>query len=877
MPPFPIDPEKDTIGDVIRRWAEVQPDAPAFLADGRAPLTYSGLVEVMDGVRGALNASGIGRGDGVGVVHSGGGEMAALLLGVLSGAAIVPLNPALTEDELTLQVNNCGLRAVIMEDGFESAARAAAEACAVPILDALGGPDGATTVTGTVQLRAGTSGEAANPGPARPEDPALVLVTSGTTSRNKIVPLRQAHVIARSRVQSELFELRSHDRSLNLRPLHYAAGVYNVTCALYAGGSIIFHSPFEERTFFHYIETMEPTWVVGGHTVLRQVFDMAPAHADEISRSALRFFRVGSGRLEPKVLDGLEALFGAPVAESYGATETGRITGRPLGAPKNKQSTVGIATNCEVRIISEAGLPLATGQRGEIQVRGPQVFDGYVNDDEANAEAFTDDWFHTGDEGVFDEDGYLTLTGRIKEVINRGGEKVSPLEVDAAIMNHPDVREAAAFPIPHPTLGEEVAAAVVAAPGASLSAAVLTKYLLENLSGFKVPRRFIFTDAIPKGGTGKVQRYKLAEELGVGAERRQPARKPTPLEHRLLRIWQRVLNSSTLGPDDNFFLAGGDSVQAVELFLQIERELGQHLPIAVLFEAGTVAEMARLIAAGQPQGAVVAIQPKGKEPPFFCVHGNGGEVIGFHNLARHLGQDQPFYGVQSIGWDTATPPFTDSAQMASHYVAEMRKVQPHGPYYLGGYSFGGRIAVYMAMILRAAGEKVALLALLDPNSYVGRVHATLEMWLERNEAMTMQGNVYQTARFMLIRTRKSYDWIYERLRRAVLFPIWNHYRGSNKPQPLFMRRPDRANRLVRLEHDEMPQYDGDAVYFRTDNWRRSMDHTDVKDSWDRIVLGELTVIPVPGRHAAIIKEPDVRHLARELGKALVAARAKTEG
>jgi thioesterase domain-containing protein/acyl carrier protein len=511
-------------------------------------------------------------------------------------------------------------------------------------------------------------------------------------------------------------------------------------------------------------------------------------------------------------------------------------------------------------------------------VRGPQVFEGYENHHEANDESFADGWFRTGDEGYFDEDGYLTLTGRIKEMINRGGEKVNPAEVDEAVRSHPGVRDAACFPIPHPTLGEEVAVAVVLETGAEVTRQELTEHLLKRLAAFKVPRRYVFVDAIPRTGAGKVQRYRLAEVLGVGegtapGPSDEPGRAPTALEARLQAIWARTLNVKGVGLDDNFFLLGGDSLRAVELFLAIERELGRNLPVAALFEAGTVAEMARLIESEEPPGCVVAIQPGGDRPPFFCVHGNGGHVIGFHALAKHLGPDQPFYGIQSVGWDGEAVPFTSSEAMAAHYVAELRKVQPRGPYYLGGYSFGGRLVCYMANMLKAAGEEVALLALLDPISYAGRQFATLGIWLERHGAPGGPRRVLETGRYLWFRVRKGYDWLYAWLRRAALFALWGHYRHAGRKPPRFLRRPDWANRMIRLEHARMPPWEGDAVQFRAQPGSRAKSHPDVRDSWDRLIRGRLEVVHVPGLHHQIIKEPYVATLAHELAKALEASRA----
>jgi len=296
--------------------------------------------------------------------------------------------------------------------------------------------------------------------------------------------------------------------------------------------------------------------------------------------------------------------------------------------------------------------------------------------------------------------------------------------------------------------------------------------------------------------------------------------------------------------------------------------------VAALFEAGTVAEMAAMMEQGDPQGCIAPIQPEGTKPPFFCVHGAFGQAIGFYGMARYLGPDQPFYGIQSIGWEGTTPPFTKTVDMAAHYVAEMRKVQPHGPYYLGGYSYGGRVAVYLAEMLKQAGEEVALLAILDTAAVSGRRHLGLGPWLARCHPTSVAERLGLVGQYASYRLRKGFDSAYDAMRRAILFPLMEHYRVTDKTVPLFLRRPDRTNDLMRVQHRHMPAYDGDAVYFRTQSDPRSMSHPDTRDQWHRLIKGELTFIDVPGNHLEMIQEPYVKTLAQELEKALASARAK---
>jgi acyl-CoA synthetase (AMP-forming)/AMP-acid ligase II/thioesterase domain-containing protein/acyl carrier protein len=885
--PFPIDPEKDTICDVFRRWSEVQPDAPALIEEGNAPLTYGTLVAGMDEIRGTLNSSGFGRGNRIAVVHSGGVDMAFILFGIMSGATAVPLDPRLTESEFKNNFRDRKVDALIIEPGVSKAAMVVAQGLGISVFEMhtrfLGGEK-------KVEITTQFGGEPVPPAMARSDDVAVVYGTSGTTGRSKIVPKKQRLFLVSYEIRSKCFGTGQDDVGILFRPMYYAGPFGTVAEALFGGGSVVVLPSFEPAAFFRCATTYGVTWITAGPTFHRAIHRHVREHSEAVQGVHIRQIRVSSAALEQKMVDELERIFSASIETSYGLTEGGRIAVSRKGLAPRKPGTVGVAIdrlgfgNAEIRIRSLEGVLLPPGVHGEVVIRGDQVIEGYENNPEANAEAFVDGWFRTGDEGFLDAGGYLTLTGRIKEMINRGGEKVSPAEVDAALMDHPEVREAATFPIPHATLGEEVAAAIVQEAGAGLTDQELTKYLLQTLTGFKVPRRFCFVDDIPKSETGKVQRYRLAAALGVAEATASgappgdsPDRPPTPLESRLQVLWAKALELPRVGLYDNFFLLGGDSLQAIDLFFGIEKEMKSRLPVAALFEAGTVAEMARMIEDGAPQGCIVPIQPHGDKPPFFCVHGARGGVIHFSTLAKHLAGDQPFYGIQSVGWDPSEPPFTRTADMAAHYVSEMRKIQPHGPYFLGGYSFGGRVAVYMANLLRRAGEEVALLALIDTTSHMGRRYVGFGQWLARIGAPPGPGRVGLALRYAGFRIHRAYRALLVWGCRLVLFPLRAFYRATGLPVPFFIFRPDRFNALVRVEHENMPPYEGDAIFFKTTIGPDSMSHPDTKDSWDQVIRGKLDVVPVPGTHETILQDSHAGPLAEELQRFLTKAQAGSNG
>jgi acyl-CoA synthetase (AMP-forming)/AMP-acid ligase II len=498
-----------TVDETVRKWALEQPDAPVFLEDGKAPLSYAQLARVMDTTAAALGRAGLGRGSRIAVVAPSGTGLASVLVGVCAVATVVPTNPDFTVPEFESYFSDCGVDALIIENGDFSAARNVAADMGIPVLEY------ASTNPGGVSIFGGPEEGKGRAEPAQTEDILWLLSTSGTTAGRRIVPARHGPWLGHLMGGMDSEVLRPSDRSLIVRPLFYAAGLGVMLTTCMTGGSAVFLPRFETQHFFRLLAEAKPTWFSASKTLVRDVLSHAVDHRDYIEKSALRMIVAPLGPDDGDLADELERTFSTCLIESYSCTEVGIISQNLPDGGRAKRGTVGIPTGIQVQIVGPDGKILSTGEIGEILVRGEQVFTGYENDPEVNREVFIDGWFRTGDEGFFDDDGYLTLAGRIKEMINRGGEKVSPAEVDAVLMGHPEVRDAATFPVPHPTLGEEVAAVVVLEPNAALNVNGLRAYLLERISGFKIPKQTVFADVIPKGPTGKVQRHKLAETFGV--------------------------------------------------------------------------------------------------------------------------------------------------------------------------------------------------------------------------------------------------------------------------------------------------------------------------------------------------------------------------
>ncbi|MFN4141450.1 acyl--CoA ligase [Aestuariivirga sp.] len=486
--------------------------APAISASGRPDLTYGLFAALCEDVAASLRARGLARNDKLAIVLPNGPEMAASFVAAASAVTAAPLNPAYREDEFHFYMDDLKARALLVEEGSTSPAIAAAQRLGVPVLRLHPAREaGAFTLSGE------GVGPAAGQGLAEASDVALVLHTSGTTSRPKIVPLTHANLLASAGNIRNTLRLTEADRCLNIMPLFHIHGlVAAILATLSAGGSVFATPGFNALKFFSWMDEARPSWYTAVPTMHQAILARAERNEEVIKANPLRFIRSSSASLPVPVFHALEAAFSCPVIEAYAMTENAhQMTSNQLPPGKRKPGFVGCAAGPEVAIMAPDGRLLAAGEEGEVVTRGPNVTPGYENNPKANESGFAFGWFHTGDQGLMDEDGFLKITGRLKEIINRGGEKIAPMEVDEVLMEHAAVHQAVTFAMPHDKLGEEVAAAVVLREGMSASERELQDFANGRLAAFKVPKRILVLDEIPKGATGKLQRIGLAQKLGL--------------------------------------------------------------------------------------------------------------------------------------------------------------------------------------------------------------------------------------------------------------------------------------------------------------------------------------------------------------------------
>jgi acyl-CoA synthetase (AMP-forming)/AMP-acid ligase II len=501
--------------DIAALLRQGSPSLAAIAAPDRKALTRGGLLRQAAETVGVLRGLGVGRAERVAILLPNGPEMAATFLGVAAGAVAAPLNPAYRAEELEFYLADLEARALLIQAGMDSPARAIARRRGIAVVDVEprpGAPAGSLRLLrGDVALAPG------NADFAGAEEVGLVLHTSGTTSRPKIVPLTHRNLAASARNIGRTLALTPADRSLVVMPLFHIHGLVGALLSSIAAGASVYCPPgFNALKFFAWLDDSAATWYSAVPTMHQAILARAGRNRETLARRPLRFIRSSSASLPPQVMLALENAFACPVVESYGMTEAAhQMASNPLPPLPRKPGCVGRAAGPEVAIMDGEGRLLPPGEPGQIVIRGDNVTLGYEGHPAANTEAFRHGWFHTGDLGVIDEDGYLTIEGRIKEIINRGGEKIAPREIDEVLMDHPAVAQALTFALAHDKLGEEVAACVVLREGCQASEKELRDFVAVKLADFKVPRRVVLLAEIPKGPTGKLQRIGLAQRLGL--------------------------------------------------------------------------------------------------------------------------------------------------------------------------------------------------------------------------------------------------------------------------------------------------------------------------------------------------------------------------
>ncbi len=554
-------------------------DRTALLSPGRQTLTYSDLHGHAEMIRMFLNSHGIGRKDRVAIVLPDGLEMAVTVTGVAACCGCAPLNPGYTSPEYSLLLKDLNASAVVVFAGAPSPVMDVARGQGIAIIELI--PQTGSS-TGLFRMDFYGRRKKALPqiGYSHAGDTAFLLPISGRTGQSEIVPLTQANVMAAAYLMEKSMQLTEQDRCLNVMPLFHSHGLIGaLMSSLYSFGSVVCPPGYLSHLFKGWVDDLSPSWFSASPSIHLSVAENGERdNGSAKDFPSLRMIRSSSALLPPALRDRLERLFRVPVIDAYSMTEAAHhICCTSVQAGDGKSASVGKSEDIEVAVIDDQWDFVPFGQNGEIVIRGANVMRGYETNPDASADLFSLSWFRTGDEGYLDEQGYLYLTGCSKEIINRGGQKVLPAEIDEVLLGHPGVQQAISFSVPHVRLGETVCSAVVPVPKRGVTESELREYVAEFLAAYKVPQQIIFVDEIPVGSEGKSPRAELAGKW-------KPLLEPgfVPPEHgghaALARIWQEVLGKKQVGLNDNFFALGGDTILAAEFLSRIRQETGFELP-----------------------------------------------------------------------------------------------------------------------------------------------------------------------------------------------------------------------------------------------------------------------------------------------------------
>jgi acyl-CoA synthetase (AMP-forming)/AMP-acid ligase II/aryl carrier-like protein len=581
-----------SIAALLQDQAKKRPERAALCAPGRRPLTYAALWREVEQLRRAFSADGLTARSRVAVSLSNGPEAACATIATASNAACVPINPVYRVSEVTDILVRSSVQAVVISHDDNGPIREVAGALSLRIVEITPQPAAPAGSLGIVLPRSARDSDVTFD--RSPEDIALVMHTSGSTGTPKTVPLTHANATLAAKHIARSIDLTEDDCCINVLPLFHTHGLIGaVLSSLLAGARVVCHSAFDPEAFFGSARDFNATWYTAVPTVHQAIVasealyrSLAPGHRFRVVRST-------SSALAPQLCAELEALSQAPVVEAYGMTEAMQIASNPLHGLR-KPGSVGPRAAAEIAVVDSAGNVQPAGVSGEIVVRGPTVMSAYEVNPEGNAQSFVNGWFRTADQGRIDPDGYVFITGRLKEIINRGGEKIAPREVDEALLAHPAVSEAVAFAVPHPTLGEDVAAAVVLRQDCACDESALRAFVLERLASYKVPAMISIVADIPKEATGKVNRASLSARLAPQL-RREHFTPCTSVERSTAAMFRELLGCPEVGLRDNFFALGGDSLVAIRLLARVNARHGIELGIPQLFANPTVETFASAI------------------------------------------------------------------------------------------------------------------------------------------------------------------------------------------------------------------------------------------------------------------------------------------
>jgi acyl-CoA synthetase (AMP-forming)/AMP-acid ligase II/acyl carrier protein len=709
------------IGDVLADHAARDPDAAAILCPGLDSLSFGDLARRIQQIGAQLRAAGIGPASRVGIALERGPEAALLSVAVCCTAVVLPLNPNLPVTDLQEELERIRLDALIVPAGAVLPDWAGAAGDGVGLFQATKAVSSFEEIA-LEQVR--PIGRSQPDSPVTAQSWAVIFRTSGTTGASKRVPVTHGNLIEMARKMERWLKLTPADRSACILPIYYNAGFKaTLLVPLLIGCSVALPASTNPQDFDRWLAELRPTWLTAAPAFLQAVVEkqrLRPTGTTGgTSDHSLRFVLSTASYLPEATRDALERLLAVPVVEFYGLCEAGMMTAPSLPPDTSRPGSVGRIAEGELAIRDEEGTFLPRGQTGQVVLRGPSVMPGYLLDGiDGIPSGLKDGRLPTGDLGTIDDDGFLRIVGRTKEIINRGGEKIAPYDVEKALLCHPAVREAAAFALPHPRLGENVGAAIVLHPDAKATSTQLIDFIYDRLAPFQMPRNIHIVESMPVGPTGKISRPQLSAAF---ADYRRSTQQPeASLDILIAEIWQRHLKRTDIGMDDDFFEIGGDSLQATEMLLELEEMTRHHIATSDVRAQLTIRQLCETLAdAAAAKHEVVTRVKSGEGTPLFLCHGDlsGWGFYGVR-LAELLKGDGPVYLLHSILDDAKG--IETIEEMARRYLPEIEAAAPSGPIRVAGYCHGGLTALEVVRHLESAGRTVDKVVLIDTFSINAR-------------------------------------------------------------------------------------------------------------------------------------------------------------
>ena len=836
--------------DWLRSRVSRNPGDLVLLAPGGNSVECQELWRESEAIARTLKEAGARRGSVAAIAMTDSAELIAALFGATAAAACAPLNPSLAAAEFDVQFSRLGVQ-VLLTDSLDSCSAAVARSRGIPVVEYRWG-------------RFQVEGQPATGRRLVNDDVVLVLQTSATTGEPKVAPISVSNLHAMVQNSTRSLQLTARDRFLSLMPLFHLQGLIAAVMQIACGGVVIPTKGFDARKFLSWLDECRPTWYTAVPALHRTIATLL-REQKATAPPGLRFVRSIGAALPADLLAEVEETLRVPVIEGYGLTETGAVTTSPLPPLPRKPGSAGISNFTEFTIFDETGIPAPAGVEGEICVRGASVIREYIGDAEANRRAFVNGWFRTGDLGRVDSDGYLFVTGRIKEIINRGGEKIHPQEIDSVLAAHSGVAEAAAFGMPHASLGEDVGAAVVLRPGAAVTEAELREFAATRLAAFKIPRRIFIGAAIPKGATGKARRHLLPQHV-----RPSMAEPSSPTERTVAGVWSRILKSPEIGIDDDFFMAGGDSLAVTVMMIEVERETGGQVAPEEFFAKPTIRAMARLVDdLALRTNRVLTFRHRGAGTPFFCLAGATEDCLGLRYLAESLGEGRAFHVLRDPRPPASRGVYTVE-EVAALLLPSLRAVQPQGPYLLGGHCYGGIVAFEMARRLAEAGEATPLVVLMNvptpgfPRIAAEILHRRKRYW---REFLRAAGGERGAARSVLTNAVKLGALLKRRAARNIR--LSGVGAAAEKLLPAAENVNDANTRAARTYTPGM--FPGKVVQFMSaEGGVDTAVWEDSRFGWREFAANGFEHYTVPGTHTSMLAPPNVSAIAERLAALLAA-------